>query len=67
LYLHEKLSALKTACAAYDKKTAKGMLADLRQKKWSHSTKETLDSIAEHLLHSEFEKAADIAGSIIPT
>jgi HPt (histidine-containing phosphotransfer) domain-containing protein len=60
-YLREKLLALKAACAAYDKKTAKALLDELRQKTWPAKTKNMLDAIGLHLLHSAFKKAADAA------
>jgi signal transduction histidine kinase/CheY-like chemotaxis protein/HPt (histidine-containing phosphotransfer) domain-containing protein len=59
-YLKEKFLVIQTACATYNKKAAKNVLSELRQKKWSRSTKELLNAITEHLLHSEFEEAADI-------
>jgi CheY-like chemotaxis protein len=59
-YLKEKLLSIQDACASYNKKAAKNILGELRQKTWSTSTKELLNAIAEHLLHSEFEEAAEI-------
>jgi signal transduction histidine kinase/DNA-binding response OmpR family regulator len=59
--LNEKLTVIKGACAAFDKKAAKNALGELREKTWSHSTKELLNKIAEHLLHSDFDNAAAIA------
>jgi signal transduction histidine kinase/CheY-like chemotaxis protein/HPt (histidine-containing phosphotransfer) domain-containing protein len=59
-YLKEKLLSIQDTCASYDKKTAKNILGELRQKTWSCPTKELLNVITEHLLHSEFEEAADI-------
>lgn len=56
--LREKLSIIKEACASYDKKSAKKILNELREKIWTHDTKELLNTIAEHLLHSEFDDAA---------
>jgi signal transduction histidine kinase/CheY-like chemotaxis protein/HPt (histidine-containing phosphotransfer) domain-containing protein len=56
--LREKLAVIKEACAAFDKKTAKNSLNELREKTWSHDTKEMLNKIAEYLLHSDFENAA---------
>ena len=56
--LHEKLNIIKEACAIYDKKSAKLMLAELREKSWSTETKDFLNLIAEHLLHSEFDEAS---------
>jgi PAS domain S-box-containing protein len=61
VYLHEKLTVIKEACAEQDKKTAKDTLSLLRQKSWSFSVTELLDSIDEHLLHSEFTEVANIA------
>jgi CheY-like chemotaxis protein len=63
--LHEKLLAIQTACAEYNKKAAKEVLAELRQKTWSRQTGTLLDAIAGHLLHGDFEKAADAAGDSI--
>jgi CheY-like chemotaxis protein len=58
-YLKERLTVIQTACAAYNKKAAKTVLGELRQKTWTPPTEELLDAIAEHLLHSEFEEAAE--------
>jgi len=60
-YLHEKLDVVQKACSGYDKKTAKDALAQLRQKAWPHSVTELLEKIAEHLLHSEFAEASNMA------
>jgi signal transduction histidine kinase/DNA-binding response OmpR family regulator len=60
-YLCEKLSVFQTACEAYDKRTAKDTLAELNQKNWPHQEKELLNTIAEHLLHSDFDEAASAA------
>jgi len=59
--LLEKLAVLREACAEYNKKDAKTVVAELRQKTWPHFVNELLDAIAEHLLHSEFTEAADLA------
>jgi len=59
-YLREKLLLIQEACAAYNKKAAKETLGELRQKTWSRSTRELLNAVTDHLLHSEFEEAADI-------
>jgi len=63
-YLREKLLTAQAACAAYDKKAVKDALAELRQKAWSRQTREQLDIIAEHLLHSEFEEIAGVAARL---
>jgi hypothetical protein len=60
-YLNQKLADLQEACAAYDKKTAKEITTELRQKIWPHPVKELLDNISGHLLHSDFEEAAKLA------
>jgi signal transduction histidine kinase/CheY-like chemotaxis protein len=60
-YLREKLMIIQKACTKYDKKAAKETLAELREKTWPGTENEILDTIAGLLLHSEFEKAADIA------
>jgi hypothetical protein len=60
-FLGEKLLSIQKACEEYDKKTAKTELTELRQKKWSFSTRELLDAIAKQLLHGEFEVAAKLA------
>ena len=58
LYLSEKLEIIKDACIALDKKTAKTILNEIREKTWSSETKEIINSISTHLLHSEFEETA---------
>jgi PAS domain S-box-containing protein len=60
-YLAEKMPAIQKACEEYDEKTANSILTELGQKKWSHSVKERIDAVAIHLLHSDFEKAANLA------
>jgi len=58
LFLKEKLQIIKESCAAMDKKTAKNVLTELREKTWSHKTGELINSITEHLLHSEFDEVS---------
>jgi PAS domain S-box-containing protein len=60
-YLGQKLADLQAACAAYDKKTAKAISVELKQKTWPHEVKELLNTISEYLLHSDFEEAAKLA------
>jgi HPt (histidine-containing phosphotransfer) domain-containing protein len=57
-FLREKLLALRSACEAYDKKSAKIALSELDKKVWSHKTKALLRQVAEHILHGDFENAA---------
>jgi hypothetical protein len=66
-YLHEKLLALKAACTAYDKKAAKDALAGIEHKAWPRPIKESLDTIAESLLHSKFKAAVSVADHMIMT
>jgi CheY-like chemotaxis protein len=56
VHLRDQLKIIREACAAFDKKTAKNVLAELREKTWSHKTKELINLIAEQLLHSDFDK-----------
>jgi signal transduction histidine kinase/CheY-like chemotaxis protein len=58
-YLREKLTAIQTACSVIDSKSADDALGELKQKTWSRPVKKQLDILAEHLLHSEFEEAAN--------
>jgi signal transduction histidine kinase/DNA-binding response OmpR family regulator len=60
-FLQEKLLLFRAACVVYDKKAAKEVIIDLKKKKWSRETKDLLNTLAEHLLHSDFEEAANIA------
>jgi len=62
-FLEKQLAAIQAACAEYDKKAAKEALAELRDKTWPRPVREQLNAIAEYLLHSEFEKAAQTAGN----
>jgi CheY-like chemotaxis protein len=59
-YLNQKLADLQTACAEYNKKAAKEITSELKQKTWPHQVKELLNTISEYLLHSDFEEAAKL-------
>ena len=65
--LKEKLSEVKAACDAFDKKTARDALKELRNETWSKPTKEILDTMAEHLLHSEFEAVISNINKLMET
>jgi len=67
VYLREKLIIIKDACAAFDKKLVKSTLNELKEKIWSHKTRELMNSIADHLLHSEFDEVSSLADSYIKT
>jgi len=55
-FLYEKLLVIQEACTVYGKKTAKDALAELKLKSWPCPVRKLLDSIAKHLLHSDFEE-----------
>ena len=59
-YLREKLLAIKAACEEYDETAAEELMIELAGKKWSEPTRELLDAIAEHLLHSDFDEITDL-------
>jgi len=56
--LKEMLLNIRAACSEYNKKTAKDILAQAREKSWLPETEECLANIAGFLLHSEFDEAA---------
>jgi CheY-like chemotaxis protein len=60
-FLQEKLLLFRAACVVYDKKAAKDVIVELKKKSWSRQIKELLNTLTEHLLHSDFEEAANIA------
>jgi len=64
-YLHEKLQVIIEACVSFNKKRAKDALADLKQKTWPRPIKDQLSEIANHLLHTEFDYVASIAGNMM--
>jgi len=66
-YLREKLIEFKTACESADKKTAKAVLKDLKQKELPRRINDILDALSVHLLHSDFEKAASDAENAVKT
>jgi len=65
VFLSEKMLVIKTACENYDDIKANSVLKELEQKKWSRSVKNYISAIAMHLLHGDFEKAANIANDYI--
>ena len=56
--LKEKLLEIRAACAAYNKKLAKDLLAEIKKKAWSQFVEEHLGVLTGSLLHSEFDEAA---------
>jgi len=61
--LKENLNAIQEACASLDKKAAKTALSELKKMNYP-AIKEQLSLIDEHLLHSEFDEAANVAKQI---
>jgi HPt (histidine-containing phosphotransfer) domain-containing protein len=59
--LREKLVVIKAACENYDESTAEEALKELESLTWSKAVKDVLSEISEHLLHSDFEEAANAA------
>ncbi len=64
-FLREKLCVLQEACEAYNNEQAKAALTQIQQKPCSRSTLDALNDIAEYLLHSDFEEAANVAAKMI--
>ena len=64
-YLREKLLAIKGACEEYDDNVADETLAELKNAKWSKKTLDLLSTIAEQLLHSEFDDAVETINNYI--
>jgi HPt (histidine-containing phosphotransfer) domain-containing protein len=58
-FLTETLLAIKAACGEYDDSVAEKALAELRKRTWSQKTNELLGTIAERLLHSEFDEIVE--------
>jgi signal transduction histidine kinase/CheY-like chemotaxis protein len=58
-YLKEMLHTIIMACAEYDQNTVDNTLIEFRKKAWSPQTNELLSTIAEQLLHSDFDEIAD--------
>jgi len=54
--LKEKLLAIRSSCAIYNKKAAKNLLTEIKEKTWPTLTAQFLDKISENLLHSEFDE-----------
>jgi len=65
VFLAEKMRTIKTACDNYDDMTANSTLKEIEQKKWSRTIKNYISAISMHLLHGDFEKAANIANNYL--
>ncbi|MCL1849056.1 MAG: response regulator [Clostridiales bacterium] len=55
-HLQAQLGTLREASEVFDKNTAKAIVAELREKAWPPEEKQLLDSIAEYILHSDFDE-----------
>ena len=66
-HLTKMLHAIKTACQEYDENTANKTLEELRKMPWSPETKGLLGTIAEQLLHSDFDEIAKKIDEFIKT
>ena len=56
IFLKEKLLEIRAACSIYNKKAAKDLLTEIKEKSWSYETEDCLSIITGHLLHSEFDE-----------
>ena len=54
-HLRAMLHEIKTACEEFDELTAEKILIGLKTQVWSVQTREMLETISGHLLHSDFE------------
>jgi len=56
--LKKSLIEIHNACIAYNKKSAKELLSQLKEKTWQQSVKDQFSVISSFLLHSDFDEAA---------
>ena len=63
--LLKKLFIMQKASVEFDKKNIKKTLAHIQEKKWPFTVNKLLETISEHLLHSEFVKIANIIDNYI--
>jgi CheY-like chemotaxis protein/HPt (histidine-containing phosphotransfer) domain-containing protein len=56
---------LRDACFAYEKKTARNIVAKLNSLTHNNSLTEVLEDISKHLLHSAFDEAGEAARAVI--
>jgi signal transduction histidine kinase/CheY-like chemotaxis protein/HPt (histidine-containing phosphotransfer) domain-containing protein len=59
-YVHTMLLNIKEACMVYDKKAAKAALKKAKQRPLPPLYGKSLDTIADHLLHSDFDHAVAV-------
>jgi len=63
--LRERLFVIKTACENYDENTADRIVTELRKRLWPEPVKELLDTINDHLLHSDFDEISNFISKFI--
>jgi CheY-like chemotaxis protein len=67
-YLVEQLKIIKSACENYDDMPAYAALDRLKEIPWKKETSAALEAIRDILfLHSDFDKAAELAGKMLNT
>jgi HPt (histidine-containing phosphotransfer) domain-containing protein len=64
-YLREKLIEVKTAGEEYNEKITHFLLNELRKKTWSKQTKDLIEAISAHLLHSDFDEIVNVVDIFI--
>jgi signal transduction histidine kinase/CheY-like chemotaxis protein len=65
-FLKEQMQIIKTACENYDDTAAYAALDRLKEKPWKPQTTAALEEISDMLfLHSDFDSAAEQAGTVI--
>jgi len=60
IFLKEKMLAIRTACAEFDRRAAKKALEEIRGKTWPARINSILDDMSLHILHSAFKKASEL-------
>ena len=66
-YLRESLLTIKTACEEYDESTADKLITELRKKTWPQTINDLLGTIAEQLLHSDFDEIVEKINKFMET
>jgi hypothetical protein len=58
-YLYDKLFKIRAACVVFNENSADEIITELRRSTWSHKTNDFLETIAEQVLHSDFDEIID--------
>ena len=59
LILNEMLQTIRSACEEYDEITAEEALSELQGSSWPDPARQLLNTIAEYLLHSDFDEIVE--------